>query len=433
MHPIDLAYAAAVRVGLALTSLAVPFSPKLRRGWAGRRETLPSLRKWAEAARQPDRPLIWFHAPSVGEALMAQAIMAEVRTVLPCAQFIFTHFSPSAERAAARVGADWFGYLPWDRARDIDAALELARPSAVAFVRTEIWPVLVRRAQHRGARVVLVNAVLAETSSRLRAPARALLGHAYRALDAVGAVTEHDAALLARLGVADGRVHITGDARFDQVWQHSRAINRERPLLRMFREGGPWLVAGSTWPPDEERLVRALIAARAGGASWRTIIAPHEPSTAHLRQLERRVHAAGMRYALLPAEGVAALPELIDIVIVDRVGVLADLYAVAAVAYVGGGFGNTGLHSVAEPASLGVPVVFGPRHGNAKEAGRLAAAGGGFIVRNGEELQETLRRLRRDVPARVQAGAAARDFVSSHTGGADRSAALLVAGLPRCD
>jgi 3-deoxy-D-manno-octulosonic-acid transferase len=228
-------------------------------------------------------------------------------------------------------------------------------------------------------------------------------------------------------------VHVTGDARFDQVLRYSRIIDRERPLLRLFRDGGPWLVAGSTWPADEELLVRALIAARAGGAAWRTIIAPHEPTEAHLRQLERRVNAAGMRFSRLPPEGVAALPEGRDIVLVDRVGVLADLYAVAAVAYVGGGFGNAGLHSVVEPASLGLPIVFGPRHGSANEASRLAATGGGFIVRNGEELQDVLRRLRRDAPARAQAGAAARHFVSSHMGGAGRGAALLVAGLPRCD
>jgi 3-deoxy-D-manno-octulosonic-acid transferase len=433
VHPTDLTYAVAYRVGRAAVGLAVPFNSKLRRGWAGRRGTLSSLRAWAVATREPDRPLIWLHAPSVGEALMAQAILEEVRARLPCAQFVFTHFSPSAEHVAASIGADWSGYLPWDRARDIDAALTLARPAAVGFVRTEIWPVLVRRAQRRGARVVLVNAALAESSSRLRAPARALLGNAYRALDAVGAVNEDDAARFARLGVARNLVHVTGDARFDQVWRYSHAIDRRRPLLRMFDDGGPWLVAGSTWPADEELLVRALIAARAGGAAWRTIVAPHEPTERHLHRLERRVNAAGLRFSRLPAEGGPALPEGRDIVLVDRVGVLAALYAAAAVAYVGGGFGRAGLHSVVEPAALGVPVVFGPHLGNAKEAGRLAAAGGGFIVRNGEELQDTLRRLRRDPLERERAGAAARAFVSSRTGGAARSAALLVEGLPGCD
>jgi 3-deoxy-D-manno-octulosonic-acid transferase len=185
-------------------------------------------------------------------------------------------------------------------------------------------------------------------------------------------------------------------------------------------------VAGSTWRGDEERLVHALIAARASGAAWRAIFAPHEPTDEHLRQLERRLHTSGLRYSRLPQEGSGPLPTpLVDAIIVDRMGVLADLYAVAAVAYVGGGFGNAGLHSVVEPAALGLPVVFGPRFGNAQEAERLARSGGGFVVHNGEEMQDVLRRLRRDVRAREAAGVAARNFVQSFTGGAERNAAVV--------
>ena len=410
--------------------LAAPFSPKLRRGLSGRRDSIASLRAWAEASRRTELPLIWLHAPSVGEGLMAQAIVSALRERRNNAQIIFTYFSPSAERVASLIGADWTGYLPWDRAADVNAALDAAEPAAVAFVRTEIWPVLAARARRRGARVVLVNGVLGETSSRLSGPARALLGRAYRALDAIGAVNEVDARRFSRFGVAGDRVHVTGDARFDQVWTRIEAIERDRPLLRMFQAGGPWLVAGSTWPADHARVIRALIAARATGASWRAIIAPHEPTDTHLRQLEHELHLAGLRYTRLPPESNAVLQRpIVDVVIVDRVGLLADLYAAGAVAYVGGGFGDAGLHSVVEPAALGVPVVFGPHHGNAQEAERLARAGGGFNVRNGEELQNVLRRLRRDEKLHDKAGAAAREFVRSHTGGADRNADLILAGL----
>jgi 3-deoxy-D-manno-octulosonic-acid transferase len=301
----------------------------------------------------------------------------------------------------------------------------------VAFVRTEIWPVLAARARKRGARVVLVNGVLAESSSRLRGPARALLGRAYRGLDAIGAVNEADAKRFGRFGVPRDRVQVTGDARFDQVWDRVAGIDRNRPLLRMFDAGAPWLIAGSTWQADHARLVRALIAARATGATWRAIIAPHEPTDAHVRQLEHELHLAGLRYTRLPDENHAVLQRpIVDVVIVNRVGLLADLYTVGAVAYVGGGFGDAGLHSVVEPAALGLPVVFGPRHGNAQEAERLARAGGAFTVRNGEELQNVLRKLRRDDKLQLRAGAAAREFVRSHTGGAERNAALILTGLP---
>jgi 3-deoxy-D-manno-octulosonic-acid transferase len=215
--PADLVYRIVLRAAPAALRLAAPFSGKLRRGLDGRRASLHSLLDWAAAARDPERPLIWLHAPSVGEALMAQAILAAARDRAPEAQAVFTFFSPSAERVAALVGADWSGYLPWDRATEMGEAISALRPTAIGFVRTELWPVLAQCARRANARVVLVNAVLAEGSSRLGAPARALLGPAYRALDAIGAVHAVDCGRFARLGIAADRVHVTGDARFDQV------------------------------------------------------------------------------------------------------------------------------------------------------------------------------------------------------------------------
>lgn len=412
-------------VAPAALRLAAPFSGKLRRGVEGRRGAVASLRSWAAGARDDGRDLLWLHAPSVGEALMAQAILEAARRRAPAVQSIFTYFSPSAERMAARVGADWSGYLPWDRVGAMSAALDAVRPSCVAFVRTEIWPVLGRLAHERGIRTVLLNAVLAEGSSRTGRGARLLLGPAYRRLDAVGAASEEDAARFPLLGVSADRIHVTGDARFDQVWQRIERLDRDAPLLAALRaaaRGVPTLVAGSTWAADEERLLPALAALREQGAAWRLVIAPHEPTPAHLAALEARLEAHGFSHARLPHG--ADLPD-VAVLVVDRVGVLADLYAVADAAYVGGGFGTAGLHSVVEPAALGAAVLCGPAHGNAREAGRLAAAGGGFVVRDASELEQRLLLLRQDAGARAAAGAAARAFVARHVGGADRNAALL--------
>jgi 3-deoxy-D-manno-octulosonic-acid transferase len=425
----DLVYGTVARAAPAALRLAVPFSARLRRALDGRRTSLPSLLAWAARDRDPARPLVWLHAPSVGEALMAQAILHAVKTDAPRVQSIFTFFSPSAERMAAKVGADWHGYLPWDRAADIGQALQATAPACVAFVRTEIWPVLGRMAGERGARVLLLNAVLAEGSSRTGRGARWLLGPAYRRLDAVGAASSADAERLPLLGVTADRIHVTGDARFDQVWRRIESLDRNRPLLRLLGEGTrPLLVAGSTWPADEERLVPALAALRSHGAPWRLVIAPHEPTQPHLAALEARLGKAGLAHARLPADEVDPLP-LADVLVVDRVGVLADLYSAADAAYVGGGFGSAGLHSVVEPAALGVPVVYGPRHGNAREAARLASAGGAFIVHDTGELQHRLNALRADTAARTAAGGAARAFVQEHAGGSRRNAQLILEAL----
>lgn len=421
----ELIYVAAARAAPPVLRAAAPLSPRLRRGVIGRAESLASLREWAARHRDTGRPLLWLHAPSVGEALMAQAILGAVKHQAPEAQSVFTFFSPSAERVSGRVGADWAGYLPWDVARDVRVALDALQPSCIAFVRTEIWPVLGREAAARSVPVVLLNAVLAEGSSRLGAGARLLLGPAYRRLAAVGAVTDADARRFGRLGVEPTRVHVTGDARFDQVWNRIAALDRNTPLLDALRAAAhPLLVAGSTWPVDEAHVVRVLAELKHAGEPWRAVIAPHEPTPAHVAALEDRLARAGLSARRLPDMSDRELPAA-DVLVVDRVGVLADLYAAADVAYVGGGFGSAGLHSVVEPAALAVPVLYGPHHGNAQEAGRLASAGGGVVVSSAADLRARLRAWR-EPERRAAAAAAARTFVHAEVGSAARNAALVV-------
>ncbi len=411
----------------------------------GRRESLRRFEAWGESGRDAERPLVWVHAPSVGEGLMAQAMIAALRSERPDLQVAFTHFSPSAERIADSVGADVAGYLPWDTRGQVRRALRALRPTAVAFVRTEIWPVATREAARQGVRLFLVNAVLSEGSGRLSRAGRKLLGPSYRRLDGVGAVSVEDASRYERLGVPSDRIRVTGDARFDQVVARieARGLSSSRSggagaaisddvaaILRLFREPGRFtVVAGSTWAADEKLLVPALGVLR-NERRVRIVIAPHEPTEPHLRTLEERLDRAGLRHArlgaLLAVGPGAAVP---NAVIVDRLGVLADVYAAADLAYVGGGFGTAGLHSVVEPAALGVPVLFGPRHGNAREAAALAAAGGGFVVEGAGDVESWIRRFAEDGNAHAAAGSAAAAYVRTETGAAERNAALILSRL----
>lgn len=433
-------YEAVLHAVRPVLRVAAPLHPKLRRGVAGRRGAPARLEAWARTERDFRRPLAWLHAPSVGEALMARAILAELEERRPELQSVFTHFSPSAERVAPRVGADAHDYLPWDVGRDVRPVLAALRPAVVIFVRTEIWPVLTREARAAGARLALVNAVLGEESSRLSAPASRFLGLAYGRLDAVGAVRDDDARRFGRLSVPAERVRVTGDARFDQVWRRvagavaaagGPAGPARRPgaaLADRLRDPDAFtVVAGSTWPPDERRLVPAFarLVERRGAA--RLVVAPHEPTERHLVGLEARLDDAGIGHARLGAveEGRGVPPAA---VVVDRVGVLAELYAAGDAAYVGGGFGRDGLHSVIEPAALGVPVLFGPRHGDAREAGELVGADGGRVVEDVDDAAARLLALADDPAACTEAGDAARAFVRSRLGGAARNAEL-VAGL----
>ena len=420
----DTIYRVAVHAAGPLLGIAAPFSQKVRAGMHGRRGAIERIVDWARTARDATRPLVWLHAPSVGESLMAQAIAAELRDTRPDVQLVFTFFSPSAERAARTVGADLTDYLPLDTHAGMQQLVDALDPAVIAFVRTEIWPQLIAAAGAKGTRVCMVNAVLSAGSSRLRYGARWLLSPAYQRLARIGAVTQRDAERFSQLGVNLDNVQVTGDARFDQVHARVQRLDRRQPLLeRLHDEQRTTVVAGSTWPADEAEIIPAFAAARKG-SPLRLIIAPHEPTPSHLHALEHRLDSLSVSHARL---GVIESDEmkLPEAIVVDRVGVLADLYAVAKVAYVGGGFHDAGLHSVIEPAALGVPVIFGPRHGNAREADELAGTGGGFVTADGAAFGSVVLDLAANAVHRQSASKAARSYVETKLGGAGRNARLI--------
>lgn len=439
----ETAYETALAAARPALRAAALFSEKGRRGVRGRSDSLRRFQEWAERERS-DGPLVWVHAPSVGEALMAQATIRVLRQRRPDLQVAFTHFSPSAERVLDEVGADVHGYVPWDTRGPVRKVLRALRPEVVVFVRTEVWPVLSREAARAGSRLVLVNAVLSEDSGRLSRLGRGFLESVYRRLDGVGAVSRPHADRYELLGVPPGRIHVTGDARFDQVWarveQRGLFSLRGEPEAadRVPPELGPiWrvlsdpdrftLVAGSTWTADERVLVPTLAVLRSTHP-FRLVLAPHEPTRSHLEALERRLDRNELRHSRLSALKAAGTPAP-EVVVVDRLGVLADLYGLADAAYVGGGFGTSGLHSVVEPAALGVPVLFGPAHGNAREAGELAHVGGGYVVEGPGDVETHVRRMIDDPAAAAAAGGRARSFVQGETGAAVRNAELILGAL----
>jgi 3-deoxy-D-manno-octulosonic-acid transferase len=239
----------------------------------------------------------------------------------------------------------------------------------------------------------------------------------------VGAISPDDAERFGRLGVSAERRSVMGDARFDQVWRRAESVDRAAELLKPFSTfDEPVLVAGSTWPEDERHLVLAVAALRQKGRPVRLVLVPHEPTPAHVRQAEERITGAGLSLTRI---GDLAAGDENAVVVVDRVGVLGDLYAVADVAYVGGGFGSAGLHSVLEPAAFGAPVLFGPRHTNAREAGELVAAGGAFEVSSAEEMERILAGLLDVYEVRARAGAKARAYVQARLGAAERGAEMV--------
>jgi 3-deoxy-D-manno-octulosonic-acid transferase len=426
MRGTSLAYRIFARAATGIVPLAGLASGKIARGHQRRRGAADRLIAWASTSRDRSRPLAWFHASSVGEGLQAESVLLRVRARHPEWQFVFTHYSPSAEALARRLPVDLADYLPYDLPGEADRVLDAIAPSALVFAKLDLWPEWATRAARRGTAVALVAATVRPGSGRLRWPVRAALAPGYAAVSAAGAISRGDAERLARLGVRPERIKVTGDARFDSVSDKVAAVRGDDPLLRL-GNGAPTLVAGSTWPGDERVLLDAFARLHVHRPEARLVLAPHEPTAAHLDPIER----AASRLGLPPAVRLSAADGPVPFLLVDRVGVLATLYGAGTMAYVGGGFGRAGLHSVLEPAAWGVPVAFGPRWQESRDAGLLLEAGGGESLpafgreEAGEALHALWNAWIQDEARRSAQGRKARRVVDEGRGAADASAAMI--------
>ncbi len=437
------AWSLAVEASRPLLPLAGLGSPKRARGVAARRGAVARLEAWAAAGRDPTRPAVWLHGASAGELLGAVPAVERLRERLDL-QLVVTWFSPSAEAAVPALSPDGSGALPLDTLRETGRALDAVRPSALVFAKADLWPGLVASASVRGVPLGLVNGTVGPRSSRLHWPAVQLLAGTYARLDLAGAVSEEDAARLRLLGARPGAVVVTGDAAFDRAAARVREAREpgseaSRLPAALGLEGRaeatdgrvPVLVGGSTWPRDEALLLSAVAAARAAGRPVALVLVPHEPDRAALERVsEASLRILGVRPRLWSEAGPAAdgdpandAGRALTPLVIDRVGLLAGLYAFADLAYVGGGLGTDGLHSVVEPAAAGIPVLFGRRHAR-REAADLLERGGALEV-GPSTAAEVLARLLSDGAERARHGAAARSYVEEGRGAAERTADLI--------
>ena len=263
-------------------------------------------------------------------------------------------------------------------------------------------------------------------SSRARGGSVPGRGTSFASLSRVFAVAADDAGRFERLGVPPERIEVTGDPGIDSAWTRAREAAPRAPYLLPFRrDPRPTLVAGSTWEGDEEILIPAAAALASGKPRPRVIVVPHEPRPDHLARLERRARRAGLATIRLGEVERRGSAEGCDVVIVGRLGVLAHLYTVGTVAYVGGGFGRAGLHSVLEPAAAGLPVLVGPRYRTSRPARDLLALGAGEAVSDMSGLVGSLRRLFASDDLRKETGERASGYIERHRGAAERTAGAI--------
>lgn len=225
-------YRALTAVASAGLGAVAGIDAKLARGHAGRRESVAIFSAWAARHRDPARPLLWFHAPSVGEGLQADAVLRRIRRDHPDWQLAYTWFSPSAESWAQRLNVDVRGYLPYDSPANAAAMLDALRPSALVFSKLDLWPELAVLASGRKIPVAMIAATVRPGSGRLRWPVRELLAPGYQSVIAAAAIASDDAERLSQLGVARERIQLAGDPRFDSAHERVEAVRPDDPLLR---------------------------------------------------------------------------------------------------------------------------------------------------------------------------------------------------------
>lgn len=403
---------------LAVRALA-PWMPKVRQGLAGRRGVQARFASLGAACAGRN---VWIHSTSVGEYEQARPVAALLRERRPDLEIVHTFFSPSGYEYARRLGeAVHFDYLPEDTPGEVARALDRLRPRALVLMKFDLWPNLIVAAHQRGIPVVLLDATLQPHSWRSRGPARALYREVYSRLALISAVSTADAARFRALVPAHPGLHVDGDTRFDQVMRRRQAARRVVLVPDLLGEPRPFtFVAGSTWGQDEALLVpawREMTAAHPAHPA-RLVLVPHEPTPAHLEPLERALAQAGLparRYSEIETRGMGDAA----VVLVDQVGILAELYAAGDAAYVGGAF-STGVHNLMEPAIFGLPLLFGPKHRNAPEADMFLDAGAATVVRSAPDLSGALSEFVTDPARRRERGAQARAVVEANLGASER-------------
>ena len=415
-------------------------SPKVSAAVEGRRAASGDIVRWAERERDPFRPLLWLHGSSAGELAGAIPVVDRVRAQRPDLQLLVSYSSPSAESVLEELAADYTGYPPLETMAACREALERSRPDAMVFAKLDAWPALTRAAAELEIPLGMINATVRPSSSRLRGPGRQLLVPSYGRLDAVGAVSEEEVERLELLGTRREAIQVTGDASFERALERvdrtRKASSGSGRRLPDGTSGQVRLCAGSTWPEDERVLVEAvavLTASRQTGADdLELILVPHEPDASAVKRIrdlckehlgiEPRLWSAG------PAPVGAASPGsgMPSPLIVDAVGFLAELYLECDLAWVGGGVGGEGLHSVVEPAAAGLPVLFGPVYD--RWEARQMVQRGIAVEAEPDLVPSILSGLVGDPSRRAEMGAEARRYVESGRGATEASA-LLVLGL----
>lgn len=385
-----------------LLALIALFNPKMKLFVEGRKDVFTILSQKIS----PTDKTIWFHAASLGEYEQGLPVIEKVKATYPTHKIIVTFFSPSGyEVRKNNTVADVTVYIPLDTKKNAQKFIALTHPDLVFFIKYEFWPNYLKELKANNIKTFLISGILRENQAFFK-----WYGGFYR--KALNTFTyffvqnEQSKKLLASIG--KNNVAISGDTRFDRVAAIVEKDNRLE-FVSNFKNDQLTVVIGSSWPKDELLLTQYINTSKHAA---KFIIAPHNIKPEQINELKTGI----TRKTILFSEHEGKDLSDYDVLIIDTIGILTKIYSYADIAYVGGGFGNPGIHNILEPATFGVPILIGPNYSHFAEATALINLDGATAISNLAELTIKMDELLRDELLRFEKGHICSTFIGMNKG-----------------
>jgi len=393
---------------IAIKLLAIG-NPKARLWLSGRKEFPVVSFTQNESAKT-----VWMHCASLGEFEQGRPVLEALKKNYPDVKIVLTFFSPSGYEVQKNyTGADDIFYLPIDNKANAAKLIKAINPSLVIWVKYEYWFYYLEELKLQGIALLLVSGIF-----RPGQPFFKWYGKIWKnilpAFTHFFVQDEDSKNLLAGIGI-ENNVTVTGDTRFDRVIEIAEKFE-PLFLIEQFCGENKVIVAGSTWEEDETELIHYVRA----NPHIKFIIAPHEIDEQNLKDVQKEF--AG---SILYSDLVLNQPVTSNVLIIDNIGMLSRLYRYADITYVGGGFGDDGVHNVLEPAVYGKPVIYGPEFEKFIEAIELTACGGGTSIASALELEKVLTEFWNDELLLKSSGESAKNYVYSNSGATKKIIAFI--------
>ena len=388
-----------------IVKLVALFSPKVKLFVNGRKEVFPILQNNIS----PIDKTIWFHAASLGEYEQGLPVIEKIKEKFPNHKIVVTFFSPSGyEVRKNNTVADATVYLPLDTKSNAQKFIKTINPELVFFIKYEYWPYYLNELKKQKIKTYLISGIFREKQAFFKWYG-GFYRNALKTFDYFFVQNESSKNLIQSIGF--NNVKISGDTRFDRVVS---ILERDNSLdfIEQFKNNKTTIVIGSSWPKDENLLVNYINNA---SDDIKFIIAPHNIKSEQIANLKSQITKSTILYSEKNNIDLSNF----NILIIDTIGILTKIYSYADIAYVGGGFGNPGVHNILEPATFGVPIIIGPNYSHFVEAIALVHQEGCVSISNQNELNEAFDNLIFNEDVRHEKGHICSTFVQMNKGATD--------------